>query len=84
MDQRIEYHIYKHIQPTSTSPRIWGSAGHEYFTGNDGLKRAIEKAIELQKTAPLGIEYSVQKYVYSRKTNYRPVKTRVWKNGKAA
>ncbi|EKO77994.1 hypothetical protein LEP1GSC068_3202 [Leptospira sp. Fiocruz LV3954] len=48
------------------------------------MTRAIEKAMELQKNATLGVEYSVQKYVYSKKTNYRPVKTKVWKNGEAA
>ncbi|EKR56407.1 hypothetical protein FH593_21200 (plasmid) [Leptospira interrogans] len=84
MEDREEYHIYKHIAPNNTSPRVWGSAGQECFTGIDGLENAIKKAIELQKNAPLGVEYSVQKYVYSKKTNYRPVKTKVWKNGEAA
>ncbi|EQA61442.1 hypothetical protein [Leptospira alexanderi] len=84
MDQRIEYHIYKHIAPQNNSPRVWGAAGHECFTGNEGLKKAIEKALDLQQSAPLGVEYSVQKYVYTKKTNYRPIKTRVWKNGEAA
>ncbi|AGS80469.1 hypothetical protein [Leptospira alstonii] len=77
---REEYHIYKHMQPTENSPRLWGAIGQS-FKGKDARKKAIEEATHLQETAPEGVEYSVQKYVYSEKSKYRPVKTKIWRNG---
>ncbi|RHX90295.1 hypothetical protein DLM76_20655 [Leptospira yasudae] len=78
--ERIEFHIYKHFKPESGQRRLWGSTG-QCFIGEDGDKVAILEAEKLQRLAPLGIEYSVQKYVYSITRKNRPSKTKIWRNG---
>lgn len=80
---RIEFHVYKHIQPTPDSPRVWGSAGIK-FDGPDfeaAKEKAIRAAMELNSSASKGVDFSVQKYVFSEKSKNRPVKSRVWRNG---
>ncbi|MCG6170258.1 hypothetical protein [Leptospira sanjuanensis] len=77
--RREEYAIFLHNN-IDKSNRMWVSTGQKYI-GGGAKEKAIEEAKRLQKTAPEGIEYSVQHYVYSEKSKGRPVKTKIWRNG---
>ncbi|TGM99717.1 hypothetical protein [Leptospira yasudae] len=77
---RVEFHIYKHLRPAQGQKSLWGATG-QCFNGKDGDKVAISEAEKLQAFAPEGVEYSVQKYVYSNSRKNRPSKTKIWRNG---
>ncbi|MBM9578950.1 hypothetical protein JWG45_17530 [Leptospira sp. 201903070] len=76
-----EFHIYKHLPPTTQTPRLWGAIG-KWFDGPEGAKIAISTAALLQTSAPEGVEYSVQRYEYGIHRKNRPSKTMIWRNGR--
>ncbi|RHX84729.1 hypothetical protein DLM75_22200 [Leptospira stimsonii] len=77
---RIEYHIYKHIDPTPNTQRVWGAIGQE-FSGPNSEQTAIVEAERLQQSAPPGVSYSVQRYEYSECRKNRPKKETIWRSG---
>lgn len=77
---RKEFHVIQHTPPVRGERRHWGATGIS-FDGDRGRELAVARARELQNTAPAGYEYSVQRYEYGIGNNYRPKKTKVWRNG---
>ncbi|EQA55422.1 hypothetical protein [Leptospira kmetyi] len=77
---RIEFHIYKHFKSSPGQKSIWGATG-QCFKGNGGDEEAIKEADKLSAFASEGVEYSVQRYVYSISRKNRPAKTTIWRNG---